>query len=71
MFAADIAALPAGVLLLNQERSLLSGVKPEGCRRSKKLLIFWGKEQKRDIREQIKTWDKYSKKTKAVTPYKF
>ena len=41
MFAADIAALPAGVLLLNQERSLLTGVKPGGCRRSKELHIFW------------------------------
>ncbi len=36
-----------------------------------KLLNFWGKEHKLDIKEQIKTWDKYSKKTKAVTPYKF
>ena len=34
MFAADIAALPAGVLLLSQERSLLTGEKLRDYRRS-------------------------------------
>ena len=35
------------------------------------LLTLWSKEQKVDIKHQIKAWDKNSKKTKAITPYKF
>lgn len=35
------------------------------------LLTLWSKEQKIDIKNQIRAWDKNSKKIKAITPYKF
>ena len=35
------------------------------------LLALWSKEQKVDIKNQIKIWNNSSKETKAITPYKF